>query len=115
MTQIPTNCVFCDVDGTLLFWPTIPGSPQPGETPKVNTALVDELLRWQRTSGGQLVVWSRGGREHAIRAAELCGLQAVCLAKPDVMVDDADPMRFRKKQLVVTPDTFKKWLASLLP
>lgn len=103
---IETNHVFCDVDGTLLIWPTKPGSPRPGEVPQVNRRLVTEIKRWQQRSNGILVIWSRRGLEHARMAMNLCGLDAVCVAKPDIMIDDADPMTFRKATLLCTPQQF---------
>lgn len=98
-----TNHVFCDVDGTLLLWPTVPGSPQPGETPTVNVELVEALRAWKRESGGTIVLWSRGGTAHADMARALCAIEAVCIAKPDLMIDDADPMLLKKKLLLVKP------------
>jgi hypothetical protein len=102
-----TNHVFCDVDGTLLIWPTLPGSPRPGETPRVNTALVEALRAWQARTGGQLVIWSGGGAKHAEMARELCGLFAICLAKPEVMIDDAEPALLMKKLRAIKPEKFK--------
>jgi hypothetical protein len=88
-----TGHVFVDVDGTLLIWPTRPGSPRPGETPSVNRPLVDALKRWTAT-GGRVVIWTMGGIAHAEMARELCALDAaVCMAKPDIVVDDGDVLR----------------------
>lgn len=98
--------IYCDVDGTLLMWPTTPGSPKPGETPTINQPLVDALRAWQAKSGGRLVIWSRTGQAHAEMAGKLIGLDALCLAKPDLMIDDADPFMLKKKLLVVKPGQF---------
>lgn len=101
-----TNHVYVDVDGTLLIWPTRPGAPQPGETPRVNSALVDCLKSWQRSSGGRIVVWTMGGCAHAEMAADLCGLESVtCIAKPDLVIDDG-PEFFKRKLPVQSPEEF---------
>lgn len=80
-----TNHLYVDVDGTLLIWPTNPGSPRPGEQPRINVELVECIKRWQSVSGGQLVIWSMGGVKHCEMAAELCGFIGVCIAKPDLI------------------------------
>ena len=106
MSSAPTNTIFCDVDGTLLIWPTLAGSPKAGETPTINQRLVNALLAWQQKSGGQLVIWSRTGLDHARMCARLVGLDAICLAKPDMMIDDADAALLVKKFRVVKPEQF---------
>lgn len=102
-----TNHVFVDVDGTLLIWPTRAGSPGPGEVPKVNQPLVDQLKAWKVKTGGTLVIWTRGGTAHAEMARKLCGLDAICVAKPEVTIDDADAPLLAKKLRIVKPHEFK--------
>lgn len=122
--------VYVDVDGTLLLWPTDPGSPLPREVeaarrkayglnlapgteaylPRVNTTLVNELLRWAAKRKGVVAIWSMGGAEHATLARKLCGLDnfswVICLAKPDMMVDDG-ARHLMAKHPVVLPGDFK--------
>lgn len=121
-----TNHVFVDVDGTLLVWPTKPGSPhsleleaarrfargeplsalQAARLPRVNAELVRALKLWQEQTGGTIVIWTMGGRAHAELARTLCWLDgAVCIAKPDLAVDDAGEA-FRKKLPVCLPGDF---------
>lgn len=101
-----TNHIYVDVDGTLLIWPTVPGSPRPGETPRVNKQLVRRLKDYQARYGAQLVIWTMGGTKHAEMARERCGLDgAICIAKPDLAVDDAGD-GFKKKLPVVLPADF---------
>lgn len=102
-----TNHVFVDVDGTLLIWPTRAGSPLPGETPMVNLPLVAALRRWA-AAGGRIVIWTMGGLAHAEMARQLCGLDAICIPKPDLVVDDGPLL---KKFPVATPTGF----ASMVP
>lgn len=100
-----TNHVFVDVDGTLLIWPTTPGSPRPGETPAVNADLVRRLKSWQ-ARGMRIVIWTMGGVQHAELARDLCGLAgALCIAKPDIAIDDAGD-GFKRKLPVVLPAEF---------
>ena len=89
--------IFCDVDGTLLFWPCedpgrIPreGEPGYGQPPTVNVELVAALRR-AVADGAALVIWSHNGAEHARSAAQRCGIDHLAdaiLAKPRVMIDD---------------------------
>lgn len=100
-----TDHVFVDVDGTLLIWPTNPGAPRPGEVPTVNTRLVAMLKEAQRR-GLKVVIWTMGGQAHAEMARRLCGLEgAICIPKPDIVIDDA-PDFFKKKLPAVKPEFF---------
>lgn len=102
-----TNHLYVDVDGTLLIWPTVAGSPRSGETPKVNEALVDCIKRWLKVSKGRLVIWSMGGPEHAELAATLCGFDTcICIAKPDLVIDDAAHKLFMPKFPGMLPEAF---------
>lgn len=91
-----TPTIYCDVDGTLLFWPgEDPGCPPMdaddpllGQAPVINQPLVDALKAWH-AKGNVLVVWSRAGGAHARKAAEMCGLSPdACLPKPRIAFDD---------------------------
>lgn len=82
-----TDHVFVDVDGTLLDWRgAVCGTWE--AKPTINQRLVAELKKWKEKRGGTLVVWSTGGPSHAKRAADYCGLDALCIGKPDIAVDD---------------------------
>jgi hypothetical protein len=97
------------VDGTLLMWPTKAGAPRPGETPTVSTRLADELRRWQKESGGQLVIWTKGGTAHAEMAARLAGIKgAICIAKPDCFIDDASPEKLMRRFSYCSPSSFPR-------
>lgn len=127
-----TDAVYVDVDGTLLFWPTSLGGPTPqelrnardkcaglphtpGMLPRVNTRLVGELHRWYVTrvsKGGSpvIVIWSMGGRQHALMAVTFCDFPAAmhirCLPKPDCIVDDGGGALLFKKHPVQLPHEF---------
>lgn len=126
-----TDAVYVDVDGTLLLWPTVQGSPRPEEVrnaqdkvlgrphtpvmlPTINRRLVAELHRWyisRAAHGGKplIVIWSMGGHDHAQLAADLCdfpkAMRVCCMPKPDMMVDDGAAIFF-KKHPVTLPDLF---------
>lgn len=86
--------IYCDVDGTLLIWPNVAGRPGRGaddivnEEPKINVGLVQRLKAWKKETGGTIIIWTGGGKEHAEYARRLTGLDAVCLSKPKYVVDD---------------------------
>lgn len=107
-TDRATGTIFVDVDGTLLLWPTVAGAPRPGEVPTVNQPLVDAIKRWlYADTARRLVIWTMGGTEHAVMAATICGLpMAICLAKPEFIIDDADAKLFHKKHFATHPDAF---------
>ena len=110
MIPIPTKvqCVYVDVDGTLLIWPgPKPGSAQKGVTPPVNEKLIDGLYFWKlsriaaRLEPGWLVVWSRGSQAHIDWAVDLCDIRSivdVAIRKPDMAIDDALDMRWFTKR-----------------
>lgn len=75
---IPSKTAAVDVDGTLL----INGVPQ---------AKAIEWCRQKKRDGWSLILWSAAGRDHALRAAVLCGLDGAfvaIIAKPSVILDD---------------------------
>ena len=105
-----TNHLYCDVDGTLLIWPTKPGAPQPGEIPKVNAELVANVKAWHKDSGGVLVIWSMGGPAHAVMARDLCEFgveRVICIGKPDLAIDDNPHVWGKRGPLVSAPEAFK--------
>lgn len=83
-----TDTIYVDVDSTLLMWPN---GVDVG-APIINSRLVIELLKWRAgRPGGTIVVWTTGGKAHAEKAAQLCfpsDTAIVCVAKPDLIVDD---------------------------
>ena len=127
-----TDAVYVDVDGTLLLWPTVQGAPSPEELrnardkvlglphtpsmlPRPNARLIAELHRWYVTriaKGGSpvIVIWSMGGRAHALMAAELCdfprAMHIRCMPKPDCIIDDGGPALLFKKHPVLQPHEF---------
>lgn len=122
-----TNHLFVDVDGTLLIWPKTPGSAEgvvrtnaiaaragePHDTailPKVNKRLVEQLRAWH-AAGGVIVIWTLGGKAWAEMARDFCGLQGlervICMAKPDLAIDDNPHLWGEGSVLVVAPDAFK--------
>ena len=110
---VEPSSICVDVDGTLLIWPTVPGSPRPGETPKVNAALVAALRRWKQANPSRvLVVWTMGGAEHARMAVKVAGIGDLCnfaMAKPVAFIDDAPADLLKRKRVnVVHPDAFIK-------
>lgn len=95
-----TDHVYVDVDGTLLSEPNEHG------VYGVNWRLVAKLKKWM-AAGGKVVIWTMGGVHHAEMARGLCGLEgAICVAKPDLMIDDASAKFFWKKHRIVLPDEF---------
>lgn len=124
-----TDHLYVDVDGTLLIWPARGGGATHAETmaarklwrdeplteeerrhlPVINAELVRRINAWQAARPtGTLVIWSLGGTEHAKMARDLCGFPSgtPCIAKPDLMVDDAAGETFAKKFPMVHPDAF---------
>lgn len=82
-----TDTIYVDVDGTLLGWPLGVNNSEP----IINQRLVSELLKWRERRNGTLVVWTTGGKKHAEMAAAKCfpgDESIVCMAKPDLIVDD---------------------------
>lgn len=123
-----TNSLFVDVDGTLLMWPEPgrPGGPTADQRlqlatqlligilqwpgmPTINRRLVHEIKEWHRASGGTLVIWSMNGAAHATGARDLCefGKEGVlCIAKPDLAIDDNPHVWSKGSMLVAAPDAF---------
>ena len=112
MGSASTNTICVDVDGTLILWPGKAGRvPRDGQGRMVydiytvNHALVKALKRWRERTSGQIVIWTWGGKEHAERAAKWCGIDhAVCIGKPDYVIDDGSLDRIIRQFL--SPDAF---------
>lgn len=71
------RALYVDVDNTLLR----------------NGRIVEPVVLAIRAAIGQgadVVVWSARGKEHALRAATMAGINSmvICLAKPDAIIDD---------------------------
>lgn len=92
-----------DVDGTLLLWPgdkpghvPRPGEPGFGLSPVVNVGLVRAIKEWkQKDPRRYLMVWTRGGVDHARDAVVRCDLireADVCCLKPRSFVDDNETL-----------------------
>lgn len=117
------DIIYCDVDGTLLFWKGNAGSPTREQkdflqrwyvtplgsrgvsradplAPTINLNLVSQLMEWlESTPDASLVVWSATSRRHAEAAVAFTGitnLRAIALAKPDLIIDD-DHEKFKRK------------------
>jgi hypothetical protein len=85
---------------------------------KINVGLVAAILVWlaeRRLHGGEpkVAIWSMGGQDHAALAFRMCFARVqierndfVCLAKPDLMVDDG-ARHLMAKHPVVLPHEFK--------
>lgn len=102
-----TDHLYVDVDDTLFM-----GN---GSGP-VNWPLVEEIKKWysQREAAGAepcIVIWTMGGAAHAEEAMMKCdldmGFRVVCIAKPDLMVDNGGHQWFYNKFRVVLPEAFK--------
>lgn len=124
-----TNHLFVDVDGTLLMWPAPgrPGAPTDEQRhrliaallagvkewdgmPTINRRLVESVKAWHAASGGTLVIWSMGGTPHAIAARDICDFgseRVLCIAKPDLAIDDNPHVWGKRGVLVDSPDAFK--------
>jgi len=132
-----TDHVCVDVDGTLILWATGPGSCTEAEVaaatrnisaiaerraeeipaedrhlvPRVNWPLVEELKKWANRRDGTIVIWTMGGPKHAELAMMLCGLdmgyRVECIAKPDLIVDDAGHDKLFARHRAVLPHEFK--------
>jgi hypothetical protein len=83
--------------------------------PRVNWDLVEELEAWAARRNGTIVIWTMGGTSHAELAMRCCdwdrGEDAFpkvrCIAKPDVMVDDAKHEKWTARHRVIQPHEFK--------
>ena len=95
--------IYVDVNGCLIFWPggdkeRIPRPDEDGglelgfgEYPVPNEKLI-KILREMHDKGHEIIVWCRGGREHAENAVEFVGIGdivSVCLPKPLTIIDDS--------------------------
>lgn len=93
--------VFVDVDGTLLIWSEpAPGTVDIGGKPKINWKLIHRLRDWKRDTGGEIVIWSGNGKQHAqwaVEVAEIGDIVDAVHAKPRAMIDDSFEWFFRRR------------------
>jgi len=105
---IPSKSVFCDVDDTLIKWPTKKRSFQ--DNPKAiklnflgNKMTVLPLeeniakLKSFHKKGYEIVVWSLSSKqwaEYIVKKLNLTNYVDVCLSKPDFYIDDKDAAEF---------------------
>jgi ribonucleotide monophosphatase NagD (HAD superfamily) len=90
--------IFVDIDGTLTDFGQQGGNPLPERIGKIN-----RLIR----KGIEVIVWSGGGTEYAKEFAEKNGIiGAVCIGKPEIMVDDNPNVRPVGTMTIVEPMTF---------
>lgn len=75
----PINCVYIDIDGTLLM-----------KDGSYNQDLI-EWIKDKCEAGWQICFWSARGWEHAIKHAQACRLAELChgyMTKPSLIIDD---------------------------
>lgn len=99
------DIVFCDVDGTLIFWNEKPGRQIRGVPREQfhlhctkNVELIESLKLWKSLGGKFLAVWSKGGKEHsdwAVNFIAASGYVDATLPKPQMLIDDG-PKRWNK-------------------
>jgi hypothetical protein len=93
--------IFVDIDGTMTDNPESKwGFPNKDVIDSVKRAIKKKHV---------VVVWSANGAEYARRFCSLHKIHPkVCLAKPDVCVDDRPDIRPRDKMVVIPPEDFSK-------
>jgi hypothetical protein len=92
------HAVFIDVDGTLERRTL--GFKRSSE-PMVRA------IRKLHEDGARIYVWSSAGGDHAREAAEKAGIAALCagfLPKPNILVDDKRPSRWKDCKLLSPSD-----------
>ena len=93
--------IFIDIDGTLT---TVPGQKWGPVLPE-RIAILQALI----ASGREVVLWSGGGSDYARAFAAKHDLTpAVCIGKPDIIVDDNPTMRPLKRMKIIAPEVFFK-------
>lgn len=88
MIILDDNCIFIDVDDTLL----IPSSPELFVPQEPNKLLIEKIKEWN-DEGRTIIVWTSNpdGVKHCKRAVYECGIEQevhYLLPKPTVIVDD---------------------------
>lgn len=87
--------IFVDIDGTLTADGEVPWGEPRGDR-------IAELKRLIEI-GVDVVIWSGRGKSYAEKFAERYGIYPVlCLAKPDLIIDD-NP-NIRPRELIVAPE-----------
>jgi len=86
---VDNHAVFSDVDGTLERRTLgIKRSPEP----------MIAMIRRLHEQGAPMIIWSTGGADHARDAAEKAGIASLCagfLPKPNILIDDTRPARWK--------------------
>ena len=95
MTILDDNCIFIDVDDTLIIRMT------------PNFELIEKIKEWKR-SGRTIIVWTSNadGVSHAVKAIDYCGITELVdfvLPKPRTIVDD-DHLEYYQ---VIDPETLE--------
>lgn len=108
--------LYSDIDETLLIWPVNPMIPQPGHIGiefhgttyylkphehNINT------LKSYKDLGYTVVLWSLGGEAWAKLACKALGLKKhvkYCLAKPNLIIDDLEPIEWMPENLYQKED-----------
>ena len=88
MFILDDNCIFIDVDETLL----IPPSPELFVPTEPNLKLVEKIKEWSK-AGKSIVVWTSNpnGTSHCLKAIDKCRINPYIKAvmrKPSIIVDD---------------------------
>lgn len=97
--------LYIDVDGTLTDKPDGPwGEPRED---------IIETVRSAIAAGHQVIIWSAQGEDYARAFAAMHHLHAYAyLSKPDLCVDDRNPIRPPHKMQVIPPEQLKDYLVA---